>query len=136
MLLIAKRIQLLSAHSGASAGYVAFWKEPIFASDCTTVRGADDEHTEYLYHLLKNRQSEIQAASSGAAQPHVYPKDLEVLKIPQPDQVTLKKIVSECRSIDDDVQFLLAIKSKSLSCSCNPRRGSTALISFQPCVQN
>lgn len=101
--------------SGASAGYVAFWKEPIFASDCTTVRGADDEHTEYLYHLLKNRQSEIQAASSGAAQPHVYPKDLEVLKIPQPDQVTLKKIVSECRSIDDDVQFSRDKIEKSLA---------------------
>jgi restriction endonuclease S subunit len=90
--------------SGASAGYVAFWKEPIFASDCTTVRGADDGHTEYLFHVLKSRQAEIQAASSGAAQPHVYPKDLEALQIPQPDPTTLKKIVSECRSIDEEVQ--------------------------------
>lgn len=89
--------------SGASAGYVAFWKEPIFASDCTTVRGVDDVHTEYLYHLLKSRQGEIQAASSGAAQPHVYPKDLEPLLIPQPDLTTLENIVSECRSIDDEV---------------------------------
>ena len=63
--------------SGASAGFVAFWKEPIFASDCTTIRGANDEHTEYLYYVLKSRQSEIQALSTGAAQPHVYPKDLE-----------------------------------------------------------
>ncbi len=91
--------------SGASAGYVALWKEPIFASDCTTVRGANDEHTEYLYHVLKSRQVEIQAASSGAAQPHVYPKDLEALQIPQPDPTTLKSIVSECRSIDDEVNF-------------------------------
>lgn len=90
--------------SGASAGYVAFWKEPIFASDCTTVRGADDEYTEYLFHVLKSRQAEIQAASSGAAQPHVYPKDLEAVQIPQPDPTTLKKIVSECRSIDEEVQ--------------------------------
>ena len=89
--------------SGASAGYVAFWKEPIFASDCTTIRGVDDEHTEYLYHVLKIRQGEIQAASSGAAQPHIYPKDLEALQIPQPDPTTLKSIVSECRSIDDEV---------------------------------
>jgi len=67
------------------------------------VRGFDDEHTEYLYHYLKSRQKEIQALSSGAAQPHVYPKDLEVLRIPQPDPATLKKIVSECRSIDNEV---------------------------------
>jgi len=90
--------------SGASAGYVAFWKEPIYASDCTTVRGANDEHTEYLFHVLKGRQAEIQAASSGAAQPHIYPKDLEALQIPQPDPTTLKSIVSECRSIDQEVQ--------------------------------
>ena len=89
--------------SGASAGYVAFWKEPIFASDCTTVRGVDDEHTEYLYHLLKSRQGEIQAASSGAAQPHVYSKDLEALQIPQPDPTTLNNIVSECRLIEVEV---------------------------------
>jgi len=86
--------------SGASAGFVAFWKEPIFASDCTTVRGADDEHTEYLYYVLKSRQSEIQAVSSGAAQPHVYPKDLEVIEIANPNPDTLKMIVSECRSVE------------------------------------
>ena len=89
--------------SGASAGFVAFWKEPIFASDCTTVRGADDEKTEYLYHVLKSRQSEIQAVSSGAAQPHVYPKDLEIIQVANPDSVTLKAIVSECRLIERDV---------------------------------
>ncbi len=101
--------------SGASAGYVAFWEEPIFASDCTTVRGIDDMHTEYLYLLLKSRQDEIQAASSGAAQPHVYPKDLEPLQIPQPDPTTLDKIVSECRSIDDEVNSSRDILEKALA---------------------
>ncbi|AYP23501.1 N-6 DNA methylase [Pantoea agglomerans] len=89
--------------SGASAGFVAFWKEPIFASDCTTIRGANDEHTEYLYYVLKSRQSEIQALSTGAAQPHVYPKDLETLQVAVPDSTTLRMIVSECKSVENDV---------------------------------
>lgn len=89
--------------SGASAGFVAFWKEPIFASDCTTIRGANDEYTEYLYYVLKSRQSEIQALSSGAAQPHVYPKDLETLQVAVPDSTTLRMIVSECKSVENDV---------------------------------
>ncbi|MBS0923031.1 N-6 DNA methylase [Providencia sp. JGM181] len=89
--------------SGASAGFVAFWKEPIFASDCTTIRGKNDEHTEYLYYVLKSRQSEIQALSRGAAQPHVYPKDLETLQIAVPDPTTLGMIVSECKSVDNNV---------------------------------
>lgn len=87
--------------SGASAGFVNFWSEPIFASDCTTVRGENDEKTEYLFHLLKCYQTDIQATSSGAAQPHVYPKDLDALQIPEPDRSTLKQIVSECRRIED-----------------------------------
>lgn len=91
--------------SGASAGFIAFWKEPIFASDCTTVRGADDEQTEYLYYVLKSRQSEIQAGSSGAAQPHVYPKDIEAIQVANPDVVTLKMIVSECRSIEREANY-------------------------------
>jgi type I restriction enzyme M protein len=94
--------------SGASAGFVAFWKEPIFASDCTTVRGPDDERTEYLYYVLKSRQSEIQAGSSGAAQPHVYPKDLEVIQVAKPDAATLKLIVAECRSVENDADSALA----------------------------
>jgi type I restriction-modification system DNA methylase subunit/restriction endonuclease S subunit len=89
--------------SGASAGFVAFWKESIFASDCTTVRGVDDEHTEYLYYVLKSRQSEIQAVSTGAAQPHVYPKDLEIIQVAKPDPATLKKIVAECRLVESSV---------------------------------
>lgn len=67
------------------------------------MRGVDDVQTEYLYYVLKSRQSEIQAVSSGAAQPHVYPKDLEIIQIATPDAVTLKEIVSECRAIERDV---------------------------------
>lgn len=86
--------------SGASAGFVNFWDEAIFASDCITVRGVDDEYTRYLYHVLKSRQSEIQAVSSGAAQPHVYTKNLEIIQIPVPDSSTLRKIVYECTQVD------------------------------------
>lgn len=92
--------------SGASAGYVAFWNEPIFASDCTTVRGENDEQTEYLYYVLKSRQDEIQAKASGAAQPHVYPKDLETIQIAKPDSTTLRMIVTECKSVDSNINDL------------------------------
>lgn len=68
--------------SGANAGYVNFWSEPIFASDCTTVRGTDDAETEFLYWVLKSKQDEIQAMAKGAAQPHVYPDDIGGIQIP------------------------------------------------------
>ncbi len=89
--------------SGASAGFVNFWKEEIFASDCSTVRGADDEHTEYLFNILKCRQAEIQSHAKGAAQPHVYPKDMAPILIPKADPAAQAKAVEEWRKIEDTV---------------------------------
>ena len=42
--------------SGANAGFVNLWKEPIFASDCITVRGKNDWHTFFIYNFLLSIQ--------------------------------------------------------------------------------
>jgi len=94
--------------SGANAGFVNYWDEEIFASDCSTVRGADDEHTEYIFNALQSRQDEIYSFARGAAQPHVYPKDVEQLLIPTPDSTTQRQIVIECQSVNSEVAAALA----------------------------
>jgi type I restriction enzyme S subunit len=71
--------------SGANAGYINFWREPIFANDCTTVRGKTDEATLVILQFLKLRQDYILNQARGSAQPHVYPNDLAILKIEIPD---------------------------------------------------
>lgn len=86
--------------SGASAGYVNFWREEIFASDCSTVRGASDEQTFYLFHMLQARQEEIFRLARGAAQPHVYANDLAELLIPFIDKQTQQTVVAECEAVD------------------------------------
>ncbi|KXK13685.1 MAG: restriction modification system DNA specificity subunit [Chloroflexi bacterium OLB14] len=63
--------------SGANAGFVNFWREKIFASDCTTVRGATDVETIIVYYYLKLMQKQIYRYSQGSAQPHVYPTDIK-----------------------------------------------------------
>ena len=65
--------------SGANAGYINFWREPIFASDCITIRGKSDTETLLLLHHLRFIQSHITNQSSGSAQPHVYPSDIKIL---------------------------------------------------------
>lgn len=87
--------------SGASAGFVNFWSEEIFASDCSTVRGSNDEHTEYLFNILKCRQDEIQSHAKGAAQPHVYPKDIAPMLIPNADSFTQNAVLLEWRRVDE-----------------------------------
>jgi len=66
--------------SGASAGFVNFWREPIFASDCITVRGSTDAETVLALQYLRLIQSYIFKQARGSAQPHVYPNDISGLK--------------------------------------------------------
>lgn len=73
--------------SGANAGFLNFWQEEIYASDCITVRGENDIDTLLAYQFLKNMQAVLLRQSTGSAQPHVYPNDIAVLQmcaIPQP----------------------------------------------------
>lgn len=80
--------------SGASAGYVNFWDRPIFASDCSTVESVDNAvDIRFIFHLLKSKQNFIyQTMRSGAAQPHVYAKDIAQITFDLPSQGEQRRI--------------------------------------------
>jgi type I restriction enzyme S subunit len=67
--------------SGANAGFVNMYDTDIWASDCSYI---DEHSTKYIYFLylrLKSLQTAIFGFQVGAAQPHVYPRDLNRLKL-------------------------------------------------------
>jgi len=82
--------------SGANAGFINFYKEPIFASDCSTVESLNNNiDIQYIYFAIKNLQEWIYLKlRSGAAQPHVYAKDLRELKISLPPLLEQQRITS------------------------------------------
>lgn len=67
--------------SGANAGFVNLYYKDIWASDCSYIDATMTNYIYYIYLLLKNNQIEITNMQLGAAQPHVYPRDLVNLKI-------------------------------------------------------
>ena len=82
--------------SGAYAGFVAYFNEPIFASDCSTIKPKDERLiSAFVFHALKFKQSEIYALQVGMGQPHVYPKDLSSFQIPLPPLEIQQEIVAE-----------------------------------------
>ena len=87
--------------SGANAGFVNYWQEPIFASDCTTIEGKGDFITEFIYNYLKGIQNQIFFLQKGSAQPHVYPKDIELIPIPNVPKNIQLKVINECRILDE-----------------------------------
>ena len=62
--------------SGANAGFVNFWREPIFASDCSTIQFDNDIDTILCYHTLKKQEKRFYQISHKSAQPHVLPSDI------------------------------------------------------------
>ncbi|PRJ59455.1 restriction endonuclease subunit S [Haemophilus influenzae] len=88
--------------SGANAGFVNFWTEKIFASDCTTVRADNYIGTKFIFTYLQSIQENIFDLARGAAQPHVYPDDIKRLPIPKVPLDIQQKVVEECQKIDDE----------------------------------
>ena len=60
--------------SGVNSGYVNFWQEALFASDCTTITDKNSFNLipYFIFVYLKSIQNEIFYLARGSAQPHVY----------------------------------------------------------------
>ena len=71
------------ARSGASAGFVSYWNQPVFITDGF---GYDaDENTlipKYLYYILKNMEKQFNDMKRGAGVPHISGAALLETKIP------------------------------------------------------
>ncbi|HED2276093.1 TPA: restriction endonuclease subunit S [Klebsiella quasipneumoniae subsp. quasipneumoniae] len=93
--------------SGAYAGYVSYHPYKIWASDCSVVVAREGFDTGYIYQLLIFRQNEIYSLQSGGAQPHIYPKDLESLKVITPSLGEQKVISSLLVVCDKEIEIVL-----------------------------
>ena len=96
--------------SGAHAGFVAFHREPIFATDCSTVQGKKGGPViNFVFHFLKNAQQYIYYRRRGSAQPHVYLDDIAILPIPLPPLPEQRAIAAVLDSIDDATEGAEAV---------------------------
>ena len=78
--------------SGANAGFSRLYNVDVFASDCSF---ADSETTPYLffaYCFLKENKASLDALQKGAAQPHVYAKDINALELSIPTEDKLSSL--------------------------------------------
>lgn len=84
--------------SGASAGYVALWDGPIFASDCSTISESESYCLDFVFYQLLSKQQAIYKAQTGGAQPHVHAKDLNPILFsfpPMAEQVAIANVLSD-----------------------------------------
>ena len=75
---------IVIAGSGAYAGFVSWWEQPIFVSDAFTVKPNDGLLPKYCFYWLQGIQQQLHELKSGGGVPHVYPRDVAPLQIPIP----------------------------------------------------
>lgn len=82
------------AGSGAYAGFVSYWNQPIYVSDAFTIDPSKGLKHKYLFHWAKMNQGRIIATQKGAGVPHVHGKDIANFLIPIPSLSEQSRIVS------------------------------------------
>lgn len=86
-----KGVNVTMSSSGANAGYIAIHYSDIWAADCSYIEESTTGNIYYVYELLNNIRTVINNFQRGAAQPHVYPKDVNRIKLILPSKELMLK---------------------------------------------
>jgi len=98
---------ILCSSSGAYSGFISKYDKKVWASDCFSIIPKNNEiNNTYLYYTLKNIQDKIYKLQTGAAQPHVYSKNIQNIKILVPSIEYQKEIIKYCENNDKLIKKL------------------------------
>ena len=101
----AERVITVSG-SGANAGYTRMYFEKVWASDCSYVDKATTSYLHFIYCFLKDNKTTIDNMQKGAAQPHVYAKDINALDLCVPTDNILESFEGNVSKIFDTISTL------------------------------
>ena len=101
----AERVITISG-SGANAGFTRMYFEKVWASDCSFVDASVTPFLHFVYCFLKNNKTTIDNLQKGAAQPHVYAKDINSLSICIPIESVLKSFEEKVSNYFDTTASL------------------------------
>ncbi len=101
----AERVITVSG-SGANAGFTRMYFEKLWASDCSFVDLSTTPFLHFVYCYLKDNKTKIDNMQKGAAQPHVYAKDINALEICMPEESILKSFEEKASKYFDTISSL------------------------------
>ena len=89
--------------SGANAGFARMYFQKIWASDCSYVDSSATNFIYFTYSFLKENKKSLDSLQKGAAQPHVYAKDINALKLNCPPKDLLVKFEKSVKPLFDKI---------------------------------
>lgn len=101
-------VTIVVAGSGAYAGFVSYWDQPIFVSDAFSVKVNEEILVpRFIYHWMCGKQKELYSLKSGGGVPHVYPKDVAKFKCPIPPlevQCEIVRILDQFTTLEAELE--------------------------------
>ena len=101
----AERVITISG-SGANAGFTRMYFKKVWASDCSFIDINTTSFLHFVYCYLKNNKTTIDNMQKGAAQPHVYPKDINAMFVLLPTKDVLNSFEIKALKIFDNIASL------------------------------
>ena len=95
---------IVISRSGASAGFVSYWDEPIFVSDGFLFEANEKSEIRYLYAYLKSQQHMLGNMQNGTGIPHVRGEDLKNYEISLPPLPIQQKIADVLGAYDELIE--------------------------------
>lgn len=92
--------------SGANAGYTAIHNIEVWAADCSYIDSSMTNDIYYIYCFLRANSELIRSKQRGAAQPHVYAKDLNATDIIIPTKTLLGEFNDKACNIFNQIGLL------------------------------
>lgn len=99
-------VNVTMSSSGANAGYIAIHYSDIWAADCSYIEESTTGNIYYVYELLNNIRTVINNFQRGAAQPHVYPKDVNRIKLILPSENLMQKANARLEMMHKEIHNL------------------------------
>lgn len=97
-------VSLTISNSGANAGYLMINYSPIWAADCSYCNSS--KHIYFYYEMLNNMRTVLFNLQKGAAQPHVYAKDINKMKVLLPSQDLIERANQKIKLMHQKIYFL------------------------------
>ena len=96
--------------SGANAGFARLYNVDVFASDCSFIDSKASPYIYFIYCYIKENKATLDSLQKGAAQPHVYAKDINALRIIVPNADILKRF---CLSVSLYFKTIKALQEQN-----------------------
>ena len=127
---------IVVAGSGAYAGFVSYWDQPIFVSDAFSVKVNEEILVpRFTYHWMCGKQKELYSLKSGGGVPHVYPKDVAKFKCPIPPlevQCEIVRILDQFTTLEAELEAELEARQAQYEYYRNQLLSYDALASRGP----